>query len=106
MISRQKITYMLFVILHLVGCADFATPVTVLPPKPEHQGTEPNRIGVACAHKIFWVISFGDSRFREAKKNGGVKDVATVEVLEKFFPTRYFPFNVYQRQCTEVAGYS
>ncbi|MGI9504976.1 MAG: TRL domain-containing protein [Geminicoccaceae bacterium] len=106
MINCQKIAGMLFAALFLASCADFAIPVTVLPPKPEHEGSEPTNFGVACAHRIFWVVSFGDSRIREAKKNGGVKDVATVEVLQKSLPTRTFPLNFYQRQCTEVAGYS
>lgn len=89
----------------LVGCAEFATPVTVLAPKPEHDGIEPTEVGVACAHKVLWVFSFGDSHIAKAKKNGGVVDIATVEVLEKVFLVNAFPFNFYRRQCTEVTGY-
>lgn len=89
----------------LAGCADFATPVTVLAPKPEHEGTEPPLVGVACAYKILWVFSFGDSRIGKAKTEGGVADVATVEVIYKTLLVDTFPLNFYKRQCTEVAGY-
>ncbi len=106
MINCQKIACIFLAAFFLAGCADFATPVTVFPPKPEHEGIEPTRIGVACAHNIFWVISFGDSHIREAKKMGGIKHVATVEVIRKSFLADAFPFNIYQKQCTEVSGYA
>ena len=88
------------------GCADFATPVAVITPKPEYQGKEPTHVGVACAHKILWVLSFGDSHIREAKRQGGVVHVATVEVIRKVFLVDSFPLNFYKRQCTEVSGFS
>ena len=90
----------------LAGCADFATPVTVPAPKPEHEGIEPSQIGVACAYEILWVFSYGDSHIVKAKKNGGIVDIATVEILEKVFLVNAFPFNFYRRQCTEVRAYS
>lgn len=101
-----RVVFLVMLTSFISGCADFATPVAVLAPKPEHEGKEPTQIGVACAHKIFWVISFGDSHIREAKKKGGVVDIATVEVVNKVFLVDSFPLNFYKRQCTEVAGFS
>ena len=98
-------TYMSAGFLFLAGCAQVATPVSVHTPKPEHEGKEPTQIGIACAHKILWVFSFGDSHIRTAKKNGKVRDIATVETLEKNLLVNAFPFNFYQRRCTEVSGY-
>lgn len=106
MINCQKIACMLLAISCLAGCADVATPVAVLPPRAEHQGLEPADVGVACAYKILWVFSYGDSHIREAKKIGGIKHVATVEVLRKSLIADLFPLNFYQQQCTEVSGYA
>lgn len=92
--------------IFFVGCAELATPVAVLAPKPEHEGKEPTHIGVACAYKILWVFSFGDSHVREAKRQGGVDDIATVEIVRKVFIADYFPLNLYRSQCTEVSGFS
>lgn len=106
MLGFVRIVSLTAAMLLLAGCADFATPVAVLPPKPEHAGKEPTHTGIACAHKIFWVFSFGDSHFREAKRQGGVVDVATVETISKVLLVDTFPLNFYKRQCTEVSGYS
>lgn len=89
----------------VVGCAEFATPIAVVAPKPEHDGIEPPNVGVACAQRLFWVFSSGDSHIAKAKKSGGIVDIATVEVTRKVFLIDTFPFNFYKRQCTEVRGY-
>ena len=78
------------------GCADFATPVAVVTPKLEYQGKEPTHIGVACAYKIPLVMSSGDSHIREAKGEGGVVHVATVEVIKKVVLVDSFPLNFFQ----------
>lgn len=90
--------------LLLASCGQFITPVAVLPPSPEYAGLEPTDVGVACAHRVLYVFSFGDSYIRKAKKLGNIKDIATVEVYENSF--RLLGFTFYERQCTEVSGYS
>lgn len=106
MLGCLKIGSLATGVLLVASCADFATPVAVLAPKPEHEGREPTHVGVACAHKILWVFSFGDSHISEAKRRGNVVDVATVEIIRKVLLVDSFPLNFYKRQCTEVAGYS
>lgn len=103
---QLKVCSIIMGALLLGACAQFATPVAVLPQKPEHEGIEPTLVGVACTHQVLWLISFGDSHVREAKKNGGISEIATVEVVDKVFLANSFPFNIYRRQCTEVSGYS
>lgn len=92
--------------LSLLGCGGFATPAIVLHPSPANAGKEPTQVGIACAHKVLWVFTFGDSHIRTAKKNGGVKEIATVEYIRRTLIVDSFPFNFYKRQCTEVSGYS
>lgn len=103
--NRLRSGFAATIVLLIAGCADFAVPVAVLPPNPERGGAEPTQFGMACAEKFFWVFSFGDSHLALAKENGGISEIATVEVVRKAFPVNAFPFNVYQRLCTEVVGY-
>lgn len=105
MSDRLRSGLAVIVVLLFAGCADFAVPVVVMPPNPEREGTEPTHFGKACAEKYFWVFSFGDSHLALAKANGGISEIATVETVRKAFPVNAFPFNVYQRLCTEVSGY-
>ncbi len=106
MLKHVRISWIATLMLLVTGCAQNVTPVAVLVPKPEHEGTEPTHVGIACTHKFLWVFSFGDSHISKAREQGSVAHIATVEVTRKVIIANAFPFNLYQRQCTEVAGYS
>ena len=92
---------MIFCNLLFASCAGFTTPVAVLPKMPEHADLEPTNVGFACGYRILWVLKIGDSHVREAKKNGGISDIATVEVKHTIYP-----LGLVQKQCVEVSGYS
>ncbi|MEM7044901.1 MAG: TRL domain-containing protein [Pseudomonadota bacterium] len=102
MLACLRFGHLAAVGLLLAGCGKAVTPVAVLPPKPEHQGLEPTNVGIACAHKVL-LIPFGDSHIREAKREGGIKDIATVEVFNNSFGL--LGLELYTRQCTEVSGF-
>jgi len=57
-----------------------------------------SREGEACAHSYLGLISVGDASIEQARRNGGITSVASVD--EKL--TNYFVF--YQEYCTVVRG--
>jgi|GEM_PF-5709896 len=106
MLRHRRMGTAAAVIMLFAGCAEYATPVAVLAPKPEHEGTEPPQVGVACTVNVLWVFAYGDSHISKAKANGSISDIATVEITREVIFADFFPLNLYRRQCTEVAGYS
>ncbi len=54
--------------------------------------------GTACVTSYLGFITFGDGSIGAAMKNGGIKEIATVD------KANYSIFGTYAKQCTIVAG--
>lgn len=57
-----------------------------------------DKTGQACIKNILGVVSTGDSSIKAAAKNGGIKEVATVDVKVKTI------LGLYGESCTIVTG--
>ncbi|MCG6553662.1 MAG: TRL-like family protein [Candidatus Magnetominusculus sp. LBB02] len=56
------------------------------------------REGQACNYAFFGMVAIGDSGIEAAMRNGGIKDVFTIDSYSQSF------FGTYTRQCTVIVG--
>ncbi|MBF0515511.1 MAG: hypothetical protein HQK97_00130 [Nitrospirae bacterium] len=54
--------------------------------------------GQACIYSFFGLVSIGDAGIEAAMRDGGIKDVFTVDSYSQNF------FGTYTRQCTVAVG--
>ncbi|MBF0458030.1 MAG: hypothetical protein HQK99_09065 [Nitrospirae bacterium] len=74
------------------GMANHWTPVA--------KGTASSGIkeGQACIYSFFGMVAIGDAGIEAALRNGGIKDIFTIDSYNQSF------FGTYSRQCTVVIG--
>jgi hypothetical protein len=71
---------------------DSKTPITVGTAKVGE------KVGKACVHSYFGMITVGDASIDAAKKEAGIKEIYTVD------QDNLSIFGTYTRQCTVVSG--
>lgn len=54
--------------------------------------------GLACIYAAFGMISIGDASIESATRQGGIKEIYTIDTTAQSF------FGVYTRQCTVIVG--
>ncbi|KWT81407.1 TRL domain-containing protein [Candidatus Magnetominusculus xianensis] len=54
--------------------------------------------GQACIYSFFGMVTVGDAGIEAAMRNGGIKDVFTIDSASQSF------FGTYTRQCTVIIG--
>ena len=103
----KHILFLILVVSFLVGCAaglpKSGTAVVVTTQQAEYAGnakTAPKR-GQACVQNILGLVATGDASVETAKRNGGIKSVATID-RDVFGLTLYIP--IYAKSCTIITG--
>lgn len=92
------------IVATLSGCASVATPTTgflytaVQGPIVTGTATDASRTGQACANNILGIIAVGDASIDAAKKNGNIKNVASVD------HDSLTVLGLYGKFCTVVKG--
>ncbi|MBF0554364.1 MAG: hypothetical protein HQK96_07345 [Nitrospirae bacterium] len=56
------------------------------------------REGQACLYSFFGAVTIGDASIEAAMRDGGLKDVFTIDSYSQSF------FGTYTRQCTVIVG--
>lgn len=103
MLSLTRLTIATGLALVMTGCASVAGPVPAAvsfyaAPLDLGTATRASKRGEACAQNVLGLVAWGDASLDAAKKNGDIKQVASVEQL----PTRVLGY--YARYCTVVRG--
>lgn len=83
--AAAKIAIVALAAATLGGCASVATPTagflytSVQGPIVTGTANDASRTGQACANNILGIIAVGDASIDAAKKNGNIKNVASVD---------------------------